>query len=335
MLNNRFALSGTLTALILQLLAAAEFIFSGVAVTWLLLYVISAIVFGVSCLYLLPVRYRRFPAYAFLFLFIFAVSLPVLGIVGCLIAVVAGVHYPLEKQQDVLEEHLVPELPFEPDQISLTPRYSRGGVAAILKYARDVDKRLFAVVTTRNMEDREAIPILKQALKDTDDDIRLLAYSSLDKKETAINDDIHVLKKQLAGQFISSFTGTASCHHQIARKYWELSYLGLAQGALRQYVLEKAAFHAGQSLMYEPAVTTEILLAKIWLMMGRYEQAQTLFEKAAQSGVPVRQTYPYLAEIAYKTKQYQQCRIYMGHLEGQKLSLNLDKIRSYWHDDAL
>ncbi|CAM3745038.1 hypothetical protein VA7868_03383 [Vibrio aerogenes CECT 7868] len=335
MLSNRFALSGTLTALVLQLLAAAEFILSGVAVAWLFLYVLAAMVFGVSCLALLPVRYRRFPAFAFLFLFLFAVSLPVLGMIGCLVAIVAGVHYPLVKKQDVLEEHLVPALPFEPDQISLTPRYSRGGVAAILKYAKDVDKRLFAVVTTRNMDDREAIPILRQALKDTDDDIRLLAYSSLDKKETAINDDIHALKKQLAGQFITSLTGTATCHHQIARKYWELSYLGLSQGALRQYVLEKAAFHAEQSLMYEHAVTTEILLAKIWLMMSRYEQSQTLFEKIARSGVPLQQTYPYLAEIAFKTGQYQKCQAYLAHLDGQKLSLNLDKIRNYWHDDAL
>ncbi|MEI8633490.1 hypothetical protein P4S72_18365 [Vibrio sp. PP-XX7] len=115
---------------------------------------------------------------AALFLFFFALSMPVLGIVGSLIAIVVATHYPFAPESDAIEEHQVPELPFEPDHVGLTPRYSRGGVTAILKHASDMDKRLFAIVTTQNMTDKDAMPILKLALKDPDDDIRLLAYSS-------------------------------------------------------------------------------------------------------------------------------------------------------------
>ncbi|MEI8633492.1 hypothetical protein P4S72_18375 [Vibrio sp. PP-XX7] len=83
-------------------------------------------------------------------------------------------------------------------------------------------------------------------------------------------------------------------------------------------MLDKAAFHAEQSLTLMPAIATQILLGKIWLAIENYEQAQQMFELAVQSGVPKLQTYPYLADIAFHTKRYDLCQTYLAHLEDQK-----------------
>ncbi|PMZ42773.1 transporter, partial [Pseudomonas sp. GW247-3R2A] len=92
-------------------------------------------------------------------------------------------------------------------------------------------------LATRRMPGKEAVPILKLALGDPSDDVRLLAYSMLDKQESDIN--LHI---QIAlGELVNANAKTAGAlHGRLARWYWELAYLGLAQGSVLDHVLTQA-----------------------------------------------------------------------------------------------
>ena len=77
----------------------------------------------------------------------------------------------------------LPELPFRPQERDKELMFNDGGLQDVLRHAPDTEKRMAALFATRRMPPREAIPILKLALRDPADDVRLLAYSMLDKRE--------------------------------------------------------------------------------------------------------------------------------------------------------
>ncbi|MFO6383442.1 HEAT repeat domain-containing protein, partial [Pseudomonas aeruginosa] len=81
-------------------------------------------------------------------------------------------------------------LPFRPKEKRLDMMFSDGGLQDVLRHAPDPNQRLTAIFATRRMPGKEAIPILKLALRDPADDVRLLAYSMLDQKESRINQRI-------------------------------------------------------------------------------------------------------------------------------------------------
>lgn len=66
--------------------------------------------------------------------------------------------------------------------------------------SRNPEKRLEAVFATLKLEDRDAVPLLRRALGDSVDDIRLLAYALLDRKEHRLSERIqkksNILKHQ-------------------------------------------------------------------------------------------------------------------------------------------
>ena len=67
-----------------------------------------------------------------------------------------------------------------------------------------------------------AMPLLKLALTDKTDDIRLLAYAVIEKIEFNINRRISLLKKKLQRK------ASAETLQRVAESYWELCYLGIA-----------------------------------------------------------------------------------------------------------
>lgn len=158
----------------------------------ILLHAIASILFTFVSYVLIPKKYKTTLVNGTLLLFLLLFSLPVFGILGVVMALTFALCKPLKSDDTEIIEHEIPELPFEVPDISANPTYSIGGVKAILKYASEPNKRLTAVMAARHMRDSQAIPILKLALKDLEDDIRLLAYSTLDAKETKLNEKISV-----------------------------------------------------------------------------------------------------------------------------------------------
>lgn len=296
----------------------------------ILLHAVASILFAIVSYSFLPKKYKTTRYSTLLLLFLLLFSLPLLGIIGVVLALTYALCKPIKVSDIEIEEHKIPDLPFEARTVSANPIYSIGSLKAILKHANEPNKRLSAVMAARHMSDTQAIPILKLALKDLEDDIRLLAYSTLDSKETKLNEKISILQQQIATTTEQPQLG--SLQKKLAELYWELSYLGLAQGALKQYVLKKAQSLAEQSIEHNQPPATLVFLGRICLALGEYEQAHQYLVKAMASGMARRHVLPYKAEVAFCMNNFNDCRRYLSELPLQPKGSELRHLQEYWNE---
>ncbi|WP_024600622.1 HEAT repeat domain-containing protein [Pseudoalteromonas sp. TAE56] len=296
----------------------------------ILLHAIASILFAFVSYFLIPKKYKTTPYSSLVLMFLLLFTLPVLGIIGVVVALTFALCKPLKNDDIEIEEHKIPELPFEARAISANPTYFMGGLKAILKHASEPNKRLSAVMAARHMSDSQAIPILKLALKDLEDDIRLLAYSTLDGKETKLNEKISLYQQEIA--ITTKQPKLSNLQKQLAELYWELSYLGLAQGPLRKYVLEKAEALAQQSIEHVKTPATFIFLGRISLALNKYEIAHGYLLKATESGMARRHVLPYKAEVAFCMNKFDDCKRYLKELPEQPKGSELRHLQEYWHE---
>lgn len=278
----------------------------------------------------IPAKYKTTVKSGSALLFLLLFTLPVFGILGVVFAITFALSKPLKNDDIDIIEHKVPALPFEARTVSATPIYSIGGLRAILKHASEPNKRLSAVMAARHMSDNQAIPILKLALKDLEDDIRLLAYSTLDSKETKLNEKISDI--QHAIERTTQQPKLSHLQRQQAELYWELSYLGLAQGALKKYVLEKAENLTLKSMSFSKMPASYIFLGRIQLALGKFSAAQQSLMTATQLGMARRHVLPFKAEVAFELNNYTDCQRYLEELELQPKGTELRHLQEYWHE---
>jgi len=250
---------------------------------------------------LLPRRYRAPLPWAPLFIFALAFFIPLLGAIGVLAAVFPALYLQRRRDEQVWESMGVPALPFRPQEQRRSPMFRDGGLQDVLHRASDPEQRLAALLATRRMPGHESIPILKLALRDPADDVRLLAYSMLDQQESRINQRIESLLRELAE---APSARHASLHAGLARWYWELAYLGLAQGSVLEHVLQQASDHLEQARQGGQDPELDLLGGRIAMERGRLEQARELLERAEQAGLDAEKVLPFRAEVAFLAGDY-------------------------------
>ncbi len=250
---------------------------------------------------LLPRRYKFPLPWSPLFLFSLAFFVPLIGAVGVAAAVFPALYLPRQLGEQAWQAMGVPELPFRPKEKRLDMMFSDGGLQDVLRHAPDPNQRLTAIFATRRMPGKEAIPILKLALRDPADDVRLLAYSMLDQKESRINQRIEAALGRLAG---ATPARRGALHGTLARWYWELAYLGLAQGSVLEHILEQAREHTDQALRGAPSADLHLLAGRIALEQGRLEDAGRALQAAEEAGIDSAQLAPFRAEVAFFQRRY-------------------------------
>lgn len=250
---------------------------------------------------LLPARYRSPLPWSPLFIFSLAFFVPVLGTVGVVAAIFPALYLPRKRDQQAWQAVGIPSLPFRAQLQSPSPIFAEGGLQDVLRHAPDPDQRLAALLATRRMPGKEAVPILKLALGDPSDDVRLLAYSMLDKQESDINLRIQIALGQLSGPTTKA---AGKLHGTLARWYWELAYLGLAQGSVLEHVLNQANEHAERGLEAGEGGELFLLAGRIALERGDVERAEVLLIKAQEDGMGAAQILPFHAELAFEAGRY-------------------------------
>lgn len=252
---------------------------------------------------LLPRRYRYPFPWSPLFIFSVSFFIPLIGMIGVALALFPALYLPRKRQTQPWEATAVPELPFKPRERKQELMFSDGGLQDVLRHARDPDQRLTAIFATRRMRSKEAIPILKLALRDPSDDVRLLAYSMLDQRESRINQRI---EHALADMENVSTERKFALHAQLARWYWELAYVGLAQGSVLDHVLQQAWGHVTSALVGNTSGELHLLAGRIAMEQGNLDEAMAQFDLSAQTGMDAVQLAPYRAEIAFLRQRYEE-----------------------------
>lgn len=252
--------------------------------------------------------------------------LPIVGIIGTTCSLLIALHLPRKVHnvtwKNVKEDPLSQNL----DTPDITD-FGVGALREILIYDTDPKRHLLAISAIRNLPKKDAVPLLQLAIKDLSDDVRLLAYSSLESIETEINESIALMKKRFKHK------ATAMKAYDIAQQYWELCYLGIAEGVLLNHYLTEAEQYLLQANKIEERASANLLLGRIYLKQNRPSEASFVLHKARDGDLMSRQVTPYLAEAAYMDGDYYTVRQILSSFpnhQGEQLS----QIKQYWQTNS-
>lgn len=218
------------------------------------------------------------------------------AVVGLSIATLFGFLRPRVKVHQPLQLIKIPTLPFKPLEVDSGLSFTNGGMYDVLRHSVDIDKRRTAVMATTRMKDKVAVPLLKLAMRDPVDDVRLLAYSIKDKIESRINMTIRDQQIMLENP---GKVDPADIHRVLAFSYWEMIYLELVEGDLRNFILGEAIKHAELCLETKADSAVNILIGRAELTRGNLDAAATALRQAVTNGARPASVASYLAEISY------------------------------------
>ncbi|GAP73901.1 extracellular Matrix protein PelE [Pseudoalteromonas sp. SW0106-04] len=282
--------------------------------------------FTLVCWLALPRRYKQPVIGAITFIFVIAFSMPMVGMLGLATIFIVALYFPKKKQPALWERSESLELPLHPEQLEQS-QFGAAALKDILLFNPSDERRLIAVNACRFLPERVAVPLLKLALTDKVDDVRLLAYAAIEKIEFGINRNIDALKNKL------SEGAQASLHFQIAELYWELCYLGIAEGPLRNHYLEQAKSYLLQAEALTPSPRSELQLGRVLLELQEYDLATQYLEKARHRGLLLKQVAPYLAEAAFAQGDYDHAALLVSHLPTEPGDA-LNELREFWRREA-
>lgn len=277
---------------------------------------------------LLPARYRQSKAWAWWLMFNFAFIAPVLGPIGILLII----HFTLIRKTDTLGLAIprTIELPVYDVQAHETPRAGQGAIRSRLTITAPAKVRMQSLLTLQVVPSGVANPILEDLLGDETDDVRLVAFGMLDAAEKKLSVQIHRTQKNLEKTLSPKARHDAFRH--LAELHWELIYEALVQGELRKHVLTEALQCLDAAMAIDPALDAGLLFlkGKILLAQGQNPSAETAFKAAMHLGQPKSSVLPYLADLAFQQRAFDEVRAYMRQLLPLQVSPRTHTIIDLW-----
>ena len=164
-------------------------------------------------------------------------------------------------------------------------------------------QRLEAVASLRQMEATRAVPLLRAALADASEDVRLLAHASLERRERLLRTQLEAslarLRSIAAEDGPDTHAVRARAHVELASHYWELVYGGFVSAELTRPTLEKAAYHALEGAELASDGPTALIAVRAYLTLGELDAAESALGLAASQGVARTTLAPLRAELAF------------------------------------
>jgi hypothetical protein len=186
--------------------------------------------------------------------------------------------------------------------------------------------RIEALTALGGRSDPAAIAALRRAMQDRDEDVRLLAHALLESKSRVAWRDIAA-----ANELLLRAPGRAvALRRRLACLYWEVAWLGLAQGECLDHALVMARQHALAGLEHDPrSAPLHLLLGRIELRLGAPERAELALLKSNELGFLASATAPYLAEAAFLRRRFDRVR---SHLAGPRVASGgaAAQVRRFW-----
>lgn len=241
-----------------------------------------------------------------LYVFVFNLVMPLVGVMSVAMAYAIARKYPAAELKDIFE--YVPEPSFSIHRDKEGNGFRGGQVRAhLINKFTPASQKMAALLSIKETPTHVSKEILQQLLADLNDDVRLLAYGILDSKEKEIMQRIITLQEKFPQ--IQYERCERQLHHQLAELYWELIYQNLVQGDVRIYCANQVRQHAGQALVKGSDESLWFLLARLELGAGQIDAAAYYLSQARQCGFPVNRLLPYLAELHFLQKRYDDLRI--------------------------
>lgn len=273
---------------------------------------------------------RLQPRWAFAFFFGLCFFVPVLGVPGLLAAAFVARVFPKQGAKEVFSTVAAPEFAPHDDRRSQSDSpHAHGPVRAQLTDpSAPVEARMRALLSIQELPSRVANPVIRGMLADASDDVRLVAYGILDGREKRINTRIQAARAQLEGK---DPMGRLMADKELAELYWELVYQGLVQGDLQKHAAAQASAHLEAALRVSPEdAALWALRGRLANLAGRYERAWEAFSRAVEFGLPEGRVLPYLAEVAFRRRQFGQVRELLERIAQTSHTQRMAQVIDYW-----
>lgn len=188
--------------------------------------------------------------------------------------------------------------------------------------------RIEALTALRGRSDPATIAALRHAMEDRDEDVRLLAHALLEAKNRAAWREIDAANGALDR---APQRQLASTHRRLASQYWEVAWLGLAQGECLDHALGTARHHATAAVEQDPrSASLHLLLGRIELRLGEPERAEMALLRARDLGLPAGIAAPYLAEAAFLRRRFDLVRSHLSLPARSAPGGAAARVRRYW-----
>ena len=263
--------------------------------------------------------------------FVLALFVPALGAAGLWVGLVGSTAANAGKDREPWSR-----LRVEPST-GRTPAGARRAanpvaIAAVLanRTPEHARRRFEAMLRTVDLPPRVAVRLLQSALKDPSEEVRLFAFSRLERLRTDLEQALEGFRRAL-----EAADDDATREHlrlRLAETHWEFAYLGLAEGAVLEHALESAVQQASESKRVgrNPAAAS-FLLGRVLLFRRDTHGAAVEFERASGLGYPMTKVLPYLAECAFEARAFPAVRSYLRQLERSTGGhAPLARVREFW-----
>ena len=297
---------------------------------FVLFHVLMSFVFSYgSFLYLKNCRFVVKSRRVIYFMFIFNLSLPILGYIATLWLTYYFKHIKYKLEVDNIQ--FLDLGIFETDFIEIERQFGEGSIQDMMlnKYIPTA-KKIKALVSMADNISQENIQIIKSTLSSKDDEVRLYSFAIIDKIEREINGKIYKLLKVY--KTLEDGKSKASMARELATLYWEMIYYELSEKSLQEYLLKevKGYLKIAQEF-YNDDIKLHILLGKIYMLEKNYIKASsefTLANELSEHELPFVKSY--IAEINFLTGHYVVVKNIIKNADGLDLNAKMYPIVEQW-----
>lgn len=177
----------------------------------------------------------------------------------------------------------------------------------------------------------EAITLIKQALSDESDEVRLYSFSLIDHFEKELNIKIHIALGAL--HETKEILQKVQEYKTLAFLYWDMLYYELADDNLKHYFLNKIQSIMNEGLLLAPHDEDLMMLqGRLYLFNGDIHNAELLIHKALEhSGTYTKAICSYLAEIAFLKQEYWKIPSLIALYPSAALDLKMHGMQQVWN----
>lgn len=273
-----------------------------------------ALVAGATAIVVAPPSAVRAPRAVAAFAVLVAFFVPAFGVVAVALALGVG---PRREQREAPWLTLAIERDLA--DVAGRPLARRPTSASTIATAlRDrapesAERRFQSLLRARHLPARAAIGLMKLALKDPSDEVRLYAFARIERMRDDLEREIKRVQTLLAD---ATGDDAARAHLRLAESHWEIAYLGLAEGAVLDHALKNALVHVERASALRPSdAPPHFLRGRVLLQLRQIDGAASAFDAAMAHGYPRVRILPYLAECAFHERRFDRVRAALRELE--------------------
>ena len=175
---------------------------------------------------------------------------------------------------------------------------------------QNITEKINALMAINLEASSQANLINRALLSKTSDEVRLLAFSLLAKQENEINEQINYLLNAL--KTIPNKIDDSKVYKHLALLYWNLIDLNLVQKDLLDFTIDKSLMYAHKALeKLQEDNTLWVLIGRAYILKNDVTKAYDALNRATRLHASDRKILPYLAELSFKNKNYEEMKSYL------------------------